>query len=100
MFGVRTDGAIRVTTDRPGFMKRHTPFVGGNGEMLVTPLPGSGMFDVVIDPAAFGFPVGRVKDVVAVDPREGAAEVRWTQKKGVIAIRADGKAFAYRVLFR
>ena len=100
IFGIRTDGAIRVTTDRPGFMKRHTPFVGGKGEMLVTPLPGSGMFDVVIDPKAFGFPVGRVKDVVAVDAHEGAAEPRWTQKNGVIAIRADGKAFAYRILFR
>ena len=99
-FGVRTDGAVRVTSDRNGFMKRHMPLFGSNGEMLVTPLPGSGPFDVVIDPRAFDFPVGRVKDVVAVDAREGAAELRWTQKNGVIAIRADGNAFAYRIIFK
>ena len=100
IFGIRTDGAVRITADRPGFMKRHTPFIGSNGEILVTPLPGSGMFDVTIDPTAFGFPFGHVKDVVAVDQGEGAADVRWTQKNGVIAIRADGNAFAYKILFR
>ena len=99
-YGVRTDGAVRVTCDRSGFMKRSMPFMGSSGEMLVAPLPGSGMFDVVIDPKAFGLPVGRVKDVVAVDPLEGSAEPRWTQKNGVLAFRADGRAFAYRVLFK
>ena len=100
MAGVRTNGAILVTASRSGYMARHMPFVGSNGEMLVTPLPGSDTFDVTIDPKAFGFPVGRVKDVVAVDPGEGSVEPRWTQKNGVIAFRADGKAFAYRVVFK
>ena len=98
--GVETDGAVRVTASRSGFMRRHTPFAGGDGEMLVTPLPGSGGFGVRIDPTAFGFRSGRVKDVVAVDPQEGAGELLWTQKDGRIAIRADGKAFAYRIVFR
>ena len=99
-FGVRTDGAVHVSSDRNGFMKRNMPLFGSNGEMLVTPLPGSGRFDVVIDPKAFGFPVGRVKDIVAVESAEDAEEIRWTQKNGVIAIRADGKSLAYRIVFK
>ena len=99
-FGVCTDGAVRITTHRNGVLRRYLPFTGPNSEMLVTPLPGSGTFGLVVDPTAFGFPRGRVKDVVPVDPQPGAADVRWTQRDGMISLRADGRSFAYRILFR
>ena len=98
--GVKTDGALLVTSNRKGFMRRHLPFSGSGGEILVTPLPGSTLFSAVIDPVAFGFRRGGVKDVVPVEPLPDARELRWTQKNGVLAFQADGRAFAYRIIFR
>ena len=83
--GIRTDGAFRLDSREAAW--------------ILTPLPGSRPFRARIDLGAFGAGGRRVERVEAVEPEKGAKPVAWRQKGEQLGFSADGKAFAYRIVF-
>ena len=79
--GLRTNGAFRLA------------------DWTLTPLPNASPFTAEIDLAAFGRPEGRVAAVEPVEPERGAAVPEWKQEGTSLRLKADARAFAYRVRF-
>ena len=80
--GIRTNGSFRFA------------------DWTLTPLPSSNAFTAESDLAAFGAAGRTVAAVEAVEPEKGAAAPAWRQENGRIVLRADARAFAYRVRFQ
>ena len=82
--GVKTDGAFRIEW-KP--------------DLCLTPLPGSGPFRVRLDLTAFGMAAATVASVEVIDADAGAVRPAWRQEGAVFGLKADGRAFAYRIRF-
>ena len=82
--GVKTDGAFRL--EHPA-----------DGDWRIIPLPGSLQFKASIDLAALGAPGAVVASVEAVEAKDGARPVKWSQKGNVLDVDVDAVAFAYRI---
>ena len=85
--GVKTDGAFRI---------EHST----SGDWRLTPLPGSKPFRAIVDLSALGAANGAVSSVTAIDADPDAQPVAWRQLGQTLDIRADARAFAYRIAFK
>ena len=70
-----------------------------NGDWLVTPVPGLMDFEAEMDLAKLGRGGAKVKSVKAVDPQPDAMTPEWESKGGLLSLKADARAFAYRISF-
>ena len=85
--GVKTDGAFRL--EHPA-----------SGDWRLTPLPGSEPFRAVVDLSALEATDRTVSSVTAIDADPDAQPIEWRQSGQSLDIRADARAFAYRIVFK
>jgi len=83
--GVKTDGAFRL--EHPA-----------SGDWRLTPLPGSRSFHAILDLSALGVANGTVSSVTAIDADSDAQPVAWRQIGQFLDLKADARAFAYRIV--